>query len=301
MNSSHREPGAAGPGNEPGFDDDEGISLLDIVVVLAENLKLLIIGPLVVGLAALGITYLIPPTFTAKTTFLPPQQQQSSAASALASLGALSGLAGMAGSFKSPAEQYVSLLQSVSVTDRLIDEFKLMAVYDADYRFEARKELARNVRITPGKKDGLITVEVDDTNPQRAADLANRHIEELRRVTNTLALSEAQQRRLFFEGHLKASRDNLGRAQRALQSSGFNQAALRSEPKAAAEGYARLKAEVTAAEVRLQTVRRGLADNTPEVQQQLAQLGALRDQLAKLESGLEKSTDADYVSVYREF
>ena len=124
-NSTQREPNAAGSGNEPGIeDDDDGISLLDIAVVLAENLKLLIIGPLVVGLAALGITYLIAPTFTARTTFLPPQQQQSSAASALASLGALAGLASNAAGMKSPADQYVALMQSTTVQDRLIDQYK---------------------------------------------------------------------------------------------------------------------------------------------------------------------------------
>lgn len=300
METPRSEPRAAGLGEEPS-DGNDGIGLLDVALILAENLKLLVIGPLVAGLTALGMTYLITPTFTAKTTFLPPQQQQSAATSALASLGALSGLAGVAGGLKSPAEQYVSLLQSVSVADRLIDEFDLKAVYKSDYRFEARLELARNVRILLGRKDGLITIEVDDVSPQRAAALANRHIEELRRVTNTLALTEAQQRRVFFERQLKASRDNLGSAQKALQASGFNQAALRSEPRVAAEGYAKLKAEVTAAEVRLQTLRRGLADSTPEVQQQLALLGALREQLAKLESGLERSNDADYVGLYREY
>ena len=277
------------------------LGLLDVALLLAQNARLLLIGPLVAGIAALGATYLIAPTYTAATTFLPPQQQQSAAASALSSLGALSGLAGVAGGLKSPADQFVSLLQSVTVADRLIDQFKLIEVYKTDFRFEARKELARHVRITTGKKDGLITVEVDDVSPQRGADLANRHIEELRRVTSGLALTEAQQRRVFFEIQLKQSRDGLVRAQQALQSSGFNQAALRSEPKAAAEGYARLKAELTSTEVRLQTLRRALADNAPEVQQQLARLGALREQLTKLESGLEKSSDADYVGKYRDF
>ena len=58
-------------------DDDEGLSLLDLAIPLAEHWKLLVIGPLLAGLAALGITYLIAPTFTARTVFLPPQQQQS--------------------------------------------------------------------------------------------------------------------------------------------------------------------------------------------------------------------------------
>ena len=75
---------------------EEEISLLDIGVVIAENLRLLVFGSLFVGLTALGLSFLIAPTFTARTTFLPPQQQQSAAAAMLSQLGALSGIAASA-------------------------------------------------------------------------------------------------------------------------------------------------------------------------------------------------------------
>jgi capsule polysaccharide export protein KpsE/RkpR len=195
----------------------------------------------------------------------------------------------------------VALLQSASVADRLVDEFKLMQVYDSKYRFEARKELAGNSRITLGKKDGLITVEVDDTDPQRAAALANRHVDELRRLTSQLALTEAQQRRVFFEEQLKKTRDDLTKAQTALEASGFSAGALRAEPRAAAEGYAQLRAEVTAAEVRLQTLRRNLAETTPEVQQAAATVAALRSQLSRTEAPVDPKGGPDYVGRFREF
>ena len=281
--------------------DDDGISLLDLLAILAARWRLLVFTPIAAGALAFGGTYLIAPTFTARTTFLPPQQQQSTAASALASLGALSGLAGGMANIKSPADQYVSLMQSANAQDRIVDQFKLMDVYESKYRFEARKTLSQNVRISLGKKDGLITVEAEDTDPQRAADLANAHVTELRRLSSDLALTEAQQRRAFFEAELQKTRTKLTQAQQSLQSSGFSASALRAEPKAAAEGYAALKAEATAAEVKLQTLRRGLADNTPEVQQQVTLLGALRAQLSKLESSSDTKNDADYISRYREF
>ena len=284
-----------------GPQDDDGIDLLDLLIVLASRWRLLVLAPVIAGAAALGVTYLITPTFTSKTTFLPPQQQQSAAASALASLGALSSLAGGAAGIKSPGDQYVALMQSVNIEDRIIDKFKLMEVYEAKYRFLARKTLETNVRIALGKKDGLITVEVDAENPQLAADMANQHVAELRRLSGELALTEAQQRRVFFENELKRTRQRLTEAQQVLQSSGFNAGALKAEPKAAAEGYARLKAEVTSAEVRLQAMRRGMADTSPDVQQQLALLGALQTQLLKLESTASAPNDADYISRYREF
>ncbi len=282
-------------------DEEEGLDLLDLALPLLQHWKLLVIAPLLAGGLAIGVTYLIKPTFTSRTVFLPPQQQQSAAASAIASLGALSGLAGAAAGIKSPADQYVALLQSATVADRLIDEFKLMQVYDNEYRFQTRKELAENARVSLGKKDGLITVEIDDTDPERAAAMANRHVDELRRLTSQLALTEAQQRRAFFETQLKKTRDELTTAQQALQASGFNPGALKAEPKAAAEGYARLKAEVTAAEVRLQTLRRNLSETTPEVQQAQTMLGALRAQLGKTEATTDLTGGPDYISKFREF
>ncbi len=282
-------------------DDEEGMSLVDLAVPLVENRKLLTLGPLLTGLLALGITFLVPPTFTAATTFLPPQQQQSVAGSVLSSLGSLAGLAGGATALRTPADQYVALMQSVTVADRIIEQFGLREVYDAKYLVDARKALAGNVRFTIGKKDGLITVQVDDESPQRAADIANRYVDELRRLTDTIAVSEAQQRRKFFENQLQQTQQKLIQAQRALEASGFTQGALKAEPKAAAEGYAKLKAEITSAQVRLQTLRATLSDTAPEVQQQQRAIAALKDQLAQLERTAETAAGPDYVGKYREF
>jgi len=282
-------------------DDEDSVSLLELAVPLAEHWKLLTIGTIAAGLLAYGIVFLIPPTYTATTTFLPPQQQQSAASSLLSSLGSLAGLAGGAGNARTPADQYVALMQSATVSDRIVDQFKLLDVYDEKYRVDARRELAKNVRVAVGKKDGLITVDVDDKSPQRAADMANRLVDELRRMTDTIAVSDAQQRRKFFELELRQTQEKLVQAQQALQASGFTQGALKSEPRSAAEGYARLRAEVTAAEVRLQTLRGSLSDATPEVQQQQNALAALRGQLARLEQTADAGSGPDYVGKYREF
>ena len=281
---------------------DTEISLIDLFKVVEAHWKFVVFGSLLAGIAAFGIASLIPPTFTAQTILLPPQQQQSSAVAALSQLGALAGLAGGAAGVKSPADQYIGLMQSITVSDRIIEEFKLMAVYEAKFRQDARKDLAANVRIAAGKKDGLITIEVDDHDPTRAADIANAYVAGLRHVTSTLAISEAQQRRTFFEIQLQNTKEKLTRAQIALQASGINQGTLKTEPKAAAEGYARLRAELTSAEVRLQTMQRMLSENSPELLQQQAMLTALRGEIRRLEQQNNTNDQSDeYITKYREF
>lgn len=260
------------------------------------------VGALSFAVAVLtyGITLLLPPTFTARATIISPQQQQNSASAALASLGALAGLAG-GGMLKSPADQYISVMQSVTVGNRIIDRFKLMEVYESRFRVDALKALNTNVRINAGKKDNLITIDVDDEDPARAAQMANAYVEELRWITNRLALTEAQQRRAFFDQQLQQTKNALKEAQLQVQKAGFTAGALKSEPRAAAEGYARTKAEIAGIEVRLGALRKTLTESAPEIQQQLAALVGLRSQLAQLEQPMASSSDQDYVSAYRDF
>lgn len=282
-------------------DDAQGLTLTELLSMLAQRWKLIAGAALVAGAVSFGVASLVPKWYTATTVILPPQQQQSSAAAAISQLGALAGLAGGLANVKSPADQYVALMQSATVSDRLIDQFKLLGVYDKEFRQDARKQLRENVRISVGKKDGLITVEVDDREPKRAAEMANAYVEALRQMTNGLAVSEAQQRRAFFEQQLTQTKERLAKAQSALEESGISQGALKVEPKSAAESYARLRAQATAAEVRLQTLRRMLAENTPEVMQQQAALNALREQVARVERQDVQQGSSDYVARYREF
>ncbi|MEY5099035.1 MAG: Tyrosine-protein kinase ptk [Pseudomonadota bacterium] len=277
------------------------VSLLDLLQIVADNLKLLTVAPLAVGATALAVSFAIPPTYTATAKFLPPQQQQSLAAGMLSSLGALGGLAGAAAGLKNPADQYVAYLKSNSVQDALIERFKLQDRYDEKFKIDTRKELSQNARITSGK-DGLITVEVDDKEAQVSADLANAHIEELQRLLGRLAVTEAQQRRLFFEKQLQQVKDKLTQAEQALRSSGVNASALKSDPKAAVTAVAQIQAQVTAQEVKVASLRGYLAESAPDFKQAMTELGALRAQLNKLENASSKAGgDSDYVARYRNF
>ena len=264
-------------------DDDDEISLLDLLETVAEKLWLLIVGPLVVGLAALGISFLIPPTFTARTVIMPPQAQQSAAASLLSSLGALGGVAGAAAGIKNPNDQVVALLKSRTLADRMVDRFDLMVRYKTKLRQDARKGLETRTRIASGK-DGLISIEVDDTSPEVAAQMAGAYIQELHKLMASLAVTEAQQRRVFFERQLKDAKDNMTKAEIALRSGGIEADVFKSSPQAAVTAVAQVQAQIAAQEVKLGAMRGYLTEAAPEFKQGLTELQALRAQLAKLES-----------------
>ena len=281
--------------------EGDEISLLDFLQVIADNLRLLVLGPLAAGLLAVGYSFTITPTFTATTKFLPPQQQ-GNAGSLLAGLGALSGLASAAGN-RNPADQYVAFLNSRSVQDALVDRFKLIDRYESKFREGARKALSGNVKIASGK-DGLITIDASDKDPAFAAQLANAHVEELGRLLDRLAVTEHKQRRLFFEKLLVNAKNNLANAEQALAASGVNSSVLKSTG-AAIAAVAQLRGQISAQEIKLASMRGYLTESAPDFKQAQTELSALRAHLGRAEG--EEATkgvigsDSNYIAKLRDF
>jgi tyrosine-protein kinase Etk/Wzc len=284
---------------------DDEISLLDLLQTIVDNLRLLVLGPLAFGFLALGYSFTIPPTYTAKTQFLPPQQQQSAAASLLASLGSLGGLAGAVGGIKNPTDQFIAYMKSVTLQDTLIDRFKLLERYEAKTKTDARQALSGRVRVASGK-DGLMSVEVDDKNPKFAAELANAYVEEVAKLLSKLATTEAQQRRLFFEKQLSIAKDKLIQSEIALKATGVSETVLKSNPASAVVAVAGLQASVTAQEIKIGAMRGYLAESAPDFKLAMSELSNLRAQLAKREKDSpatvgKATTEGDYISKYREY
>jgi uncharacterized protein involved in exopolysaccharide biosynthesis len=293
MNSMNHE------SNTDALENDE-ISLLDLLQIVAENLRLLILAPIALGLAALAISFTLAPTYTASTVFMPPQQQQGSAAMMLQSLGALGGVAGAAAGIKSPNDQYVSLLKSDAVANALIARFGLLEKFELKSLTDARMQLDGVSKINSGK-DGLIVVSVDNSSPKLAADIANAYVEELRTLLARLAVTEAQQRRVFFETQLEATKRNLSIAETALRSSGVNSSALKSSPAAAISAVAQVQAQIAAQEVKVASMRGYLTESAPDFKQAMTELSALRSQFAKLEKPSPVDGDnAGYVGRVRD-
>jgi uncharacterized protein involved in exopolysaccharide biosynthesis len=282
--------------------DDEDINWFALLQVVADNLRLLVLAPLAAGLLALGYTYTLPPSYTATTKFLPPQQQQSAAASMLQSLGALGGIAGGAAGIKNPGDQYVTFLKSHRVQDALIDRFKLTERFGTQHREDTRTALGNSASVVNGK-DGLITVDVSDKDPQFAATLANGYVDALGQLLNSIAVTEAQQRRAFFEKQLATAKDNLIKAEQALKSSGISSSTLKVTPGSAVESLAKLKATITGQEIKLAGMRGYLTEQAPDFKQAQIEMAALRNELARVEKEEPANVagDSDYISKYRNF
>jgi capsule polysaccharide export protein KpsE/RkpR len=225
----------------------------------------------------------------------------------LQSLGSLGGLAGAASGLKNPADQFLGFLKSQSVLDAMVERFKLVERYEVKLKGDARKTLLANTRTAAGK-DGIISLEVDDKDPAFAAEMANAYVEELRTLMARLAITEAQQRRLFFETKVQESKADLAKADILLRATGVNASTLKSSPAAAVEGVARLKAAITAQEIKIGSMRGYLADGAPEIKQAMVELNTLRLELRKAEKddpassvGTAAASADSYIERFRDY
>lgn len=285
-------------------DEERGsFRALDWALVLAENIRLLIAVPIAAGLTALAVSFLLTPIYTATTRILPPAQQQIASGILAAQLGTLAVLGGAAG-LRNPTDQHVALLRSRSVADAMVQRFGLKDLYAADHLEDARRGLERRTKVLAGVKDGIISIEVDDPDPKRAADMANAYVDELRNLSKTLAITEAAQRRLFFETQLLQAKDSLTRSEVALRRSGVSEATLKVLPQSALEALARLKAQIAAQEIKLASMRTFMTDANPEFRLAFQELTALRAELSKLEqSSVSKAqgNGEEYIAKFRDF
>jgi tyrosine-protein kinase Etk/Wzc len=277
----------------PDFEDGGGeTSFLNVLVVLAKEKRLVLGLPTIAGAIALGVVFVMPHWYLATAKIMPPQQNQPSALAILGQLGGIAGGASQAIGLKNPSDTYVAMLKSRTIADKLIERFNLRAVYDEDLLFYARRELARNSNVTAGR-DGMITIEVEDKNPQRAADLANAYVEELRALTGSLAVTEAGQRRVFFEAQLQKAKNDLTAAEMELKK--FTQEAGLVNPQGqisvSVAAAASLRAQIAAKEIQVSAMRTFATENNPAIVVTLQELSSLRAELAKMEKNTSTKGD----------
>jgi len=230
-------------------------------------------------------------------------------------LGALASLAGGSLGLKNPADMYLSLLTSRTVEDAMIQRFGLMQEYHEKKMADTRKVLERRTTAVAGAKDGLIRLTVEDQDAKRAAELANGYVEEFRKLSATLAITEAARRRLFFEQQLQQAKDNLTAAENAMaktqQSTGVLQ--IDSQARVMIETAAVLRAQVVAKQVEIEGMRSFATDDNPNLvlaKQELTALQAQLDRVAgsqqdlgsdiNLSKGRVTQAGMEYVRRYRE-
>jgi uncharacterized protein involved in exopolysaccharide biosynthesis len=271
--------------------------MLDFFIVLVRRKKTFLGLSASVTILTILFALLVPKRFTANAAILPPQQSSSISAAILSQVSSVTPLAAAAGGglgIKNPSDLYVAMLTSRTVEDALIAKFGLQREYEAERLSDARKELEARSSVVSSPKDGLIRIAVEHSNPAEAAAIANGYVDELKRLAETLAVTEAAQRRLFFEKQIEEVKGKLAVAENSLkqmqQSSGVIH--LDGQARALIESAAMLRAQVTAKELQVKSIGSYATESNPEMAQARQQLSAMKQELSRLSSD-DRSSSAE--------
>jgi uncharacterized protein involved in exopolysaccharide biosynthesis len=270
--------------------DSYEVSLIDVLTQLAYRKRLIARVTGIAMLAGVVLALVQPVLYTATTKIMPPQQTQSTASMLMMNQltssggGSLAALAGGGMGLKSPNDIYLGLLTSRPIADAIIQKFNLAKVYHAKDMTKAREKLASCTAVI-SEKNGFIAISVTDNDKKRVAEMANTYTEQLRILTKSLAITEASQRRLFYEEQLKQAKEALVASeiafQQVQQQKGLVQ--LDAQAKAMIESLAVLRAQVAAKQVEVQALRSYSTEQNPDVQLAERELTSLQAEEARQE------------------
>ncbi len=278
-----------------------GVSILDLLWVLFGRRQALLIGTASFTVLALLTALPLPNRYTATTVMLPPQQDNSMEAALLSQassgLGMLGSLAQQTLGLKNPNDMQVALIQSRTVENALVHNFDLLNVYHDKRESDARKDLERNTSIDSGLKDGLIRISVTDRSPERAAEIANGYVDGYKKLSAGLAVSEASQRRLFFEQELAKESDKLADAEQALANVEQRTGLIEPQGQATAviQSVAALRSQIAAKQVQIGGMRKFAADQNPDLQIAEQELAGLRQQLAQMGTDTNTTQSGEFL------
>jgi uncharacterized protein involved in exopolysaccharide biosynthesis len=262
--------------------DERGVDLFDFLLVLSRARRTIAVFTLVAMMLGLLLALVLKPTFTATALILPPEDSHS-ASSLMGQLGPLASLAGGA-SVHTPADMYVGILASRTIADNIIEKFQLQKEYKTKKLEDARTVLKTNTRFL-ATKDGLIHITVEDHDAHRSSDLANAYVDQLHLMNSHLAITEAAQRRVFFDEELADEKNALAAAENDLrrisEKTGVIQ--LSGQAESIIRSIAEVRAEIASHEVQIQSLRTFATDQNPDIVRAEQEITALREQLAQLE------------------
>ena len=212
------------------YEDDE-ISLLDILVTLAESWKLLVFGPLIAGVLAGALSFLWPKTFESV---------------AIVRL----------------TEAELALLNTAPVLDPLVEKFGLLSEFDG-VQEDARQYLTKKIVGKFDKKTNLATITAAANTPERAQEMGKAVMDALliELLPKGKNKDQIEQKIINNEGVISNNRDALEQLQKQMGKSGGGDAAL----EVVMKYYASLTAEVAAKELENIELRKSLLVKGEEV------------------------------------
>ena len=198
-------------------DRDDTISLAEYLRVLSKHRRMIFWIPAIAVVATAVVSMLMPKSYAATVSVVPPMDILQKEAGLSGGLGAVkSSVLRKAIDASSIADMYVGILRSRSVADAIIEKFDLSTVYKSPKSITTVRETLSGRTSIKVTDEGIITITVEDGDPCRSATLANAYVEEMDRQNKRLFVGQASSKKIFLENRLKEIEQDLSRIDNLL-------------------------------------------------------------------------------------
>ncbi|HEY6845611.1 MAG TPA: GNVR domain-containing protein [Terracidiphilus sp.] len=276
--------------------ENDDISLLDLLIILGEGKGIIFAVTAGFIIFAIILSLIMPKSYTASVMLLPPQESNSIGSALNSQLGGMAALLGSGLGLKNTNDTYIAMFKSEAVEDGMVEHFGLMQQYHVKFLSDARKIFESHTTLDGSGKDGMIHIAIVDKDPNRAAQLANGYVDQFRLLSENIAITEASQRRLFFQKELEKTKDQLANAEEALKLTESTTGVMQVDMQARAltESASSLRGQITAKEVQIQGMETYATGENSQLVQAESELASLRAQLAKV-GGSEDSPGSELI------
>jgi tyrosine-protein kinase Etk/Wzc len=238
---------------------------------------------------------------TLVTVILPKWYQSTAVVVSAEKTSILGGLEGVATIFKSFSgsglsdfgssgeyKRLLGILNSERLLWNVAEKFNLQKVYDVTSypREKTLKELLTNVNFEV-TDHGSLSINVYDTDPQRAADMANFMVEQLNKINTEIILQNSTSYKKFIEQRYKSNLDQLKAAEDALNQ--FQKVkgviAVEEQVEATIKASAELYSMLALREIEKEILVRTVSFDNGELSLKKIQVSAIQDKIENLRQG----------------
>jgi uncharacterized protein involved in exopolysaccharide biosynthesis len=165
---------------------------------------------------------------------------------------------------------------------------------------DIRQILKGNVRVSVDKKSSFIIIEVDSSDPEFAANLANAYVEELNILIANLSIDTARKQLYYFEDAISKTKEELAKAQAKFKTVKDKTGEL-SDSMLTENTYIQIGNK----ELEIKVMKHFLTDKHPDIRRTEAELQELRERLFKTKgdsnsSKMNEASNQIAVEAYRE-
>lgn len=283
--------------------EDKQPQFIDYFAILVNWRNFLIKVFFIVCFIAAGYSLMMPKTFEANATIFPPSQDDGLGLSSL--LGSLnlpfSNLLG--GGFTPEAQNFLAIINSRTMMEKIAKKFSLQERYSADNLEETVRALREKLEVNVNE-EGTITVtaeadtkflpseEDQDKARQTARDMANFIIDELDKANRTYKTEKAMNNRIFIENRYNQNLTDLKNAETALNlfQKEYGAIDLPTQARESIAAAANLKAEVIAKEIEVNSLEEFFSTNHNAYRQSRIQLNEMKKKYQEFIFGASNGT-----------